>query len=574
VTVAAAEPARPGDRLGRGVGWLTARRGVVLHVLSLLAGLAVLEYYGRSAWFKGDEWDFIAGRSVSLQSLFRPHNAHWSTLPILAYRALLSIFGVKTYLPYLTLLIVVHLLLVHVLWRVAVRYGADPLVAAGAGAVFALLGAGSENLFWAFQVGFVGSVLFGWLAVLALAQDQWSGRRRILLAWLSCLAALMCSDIGVVMTAVVVLTALLATGWRRAAVVGSVPVVCFASWYLAIGHLAGDFHHREPLSRLGAYIGYGLTNAFGTAFLVPGWGLLPALVLLGWLAYRAVRRSPPSAAIFAGAIGAVLLFVLVGTGRVRLGVYQAGSSRYIYLTVALVLPAVARALSDLWARASAARLVTVGLLAYWLTVNVGMLGPGAAAEASLAGGSRARILGAEVLLQRHLPAISSVPDPRFTPDLDLVQLVRVIRAGWLPQPPAGQAGYDLLSAESYLESSGRRAGGGLAGSRLTARLFAAPPARLSSHGRCVTAVAVGAARVVVTVVTGPTGAGLVVSPDTARPITVYALGNRGQHGLPASYGAGGAPILLRLAPLHRWLLVFPGETVGVCGTSVDTAPRV
>jgi hypothetical protein len=43
--------------------------------------------------------------------VWRSHNGHWSTLPILAYRTLCIFFGVRTYWPFIGLLIVLHVAL-------------------------------------------------------------------------------------------------------------------------------------------------------------------------------------------------------------------------------------------------------------------------------------------------------------------------------------------------------------------------------------------------------------------------------------------------------------------------------
>ena len=52
--------------------------------------LVIYVAISRPMWFYLDEWDFLADRSAtSLHDLLRPHNEHWQTLPILAYRAIL-----------------------------------------------------------------------------------------------------------------------------------------------------------------------------------------------------------------------------------------------------------------------------------------------------------------------------------------------------------------------------------------------------------------------------------------------------------------------------------------------------
>jgi hypothetical protein len=52
---------------------------------------------GRVMWFWADEWDFFAARTAGdLGDLFRPHgNVHPSTLPILVYRLMWTVFGLN-----------------------------------------------------------------------------------------------------------------------------------------------------------------------------------------------------------------------------------------------------------------------------------------------------------------------------------------------------------------------------------------------------------------------------------------------------------------------------------------------
>ena len=119
------------------------RRASLLHGISLAIALPLLLWIDRHQWFSGDEWDFLVRRGVlgnSELSLWQPHNEHWSTLPILVYRGLFSIFGVRSYLPYLLVLILLHLLVAHLLWRLMLRMGVDWLVATAVAAVFMVVG--------------------------------------------------------------------------------------------------------------------------------------------------------------------------------------------------------------------------------------------------------------------------------------------------------------------------------------------------------------------------------------------------------------------------------------------------
>ncbi len=60
--------------------------------------------------------------------------------------------------------------------------------------------------------------------------------------------------------------------------------------------------------------------------------------LAWWLAVRA-RPAPRSAAVVALAVCTLLFFLLVGVGRVGLGVDESKTSRYVYITAVLLLPA-------------------------------------------------------------------------------------------------------------------------------------------------------------------------------------------------------------------------------------------
>src|SRR4051812_40448073 len=66
-----------------------------------VAALPLLLWYGRGFWFVFDEWDLLSERTGgNLGDLFRPHYQHWFTLPVLEFRFLWELFGLRTYVPY------------------------------------------------------------------------------------------------------------------------------------------------------------------------------------------------------------------------------------------------------------------------------------------------------------------------------------------------------------------------------------------------------------------------------------------------------------------------------------------
>jgi hypothetical protein len=109
---------RPGDR---GAEWTFLAVGVGASVFYLAVG--------RRLWFFNDEWDFLAGRTIgSFHSLFASHNGHWVTLPVVVYRVMWWIFGLRSYVPYQVLIVGLHFLAAWLIRRVMVRAHA---VAAG-----------------------------------------------------------------------------------------------------------------------------------------------------------------------------------------------------------------------------------------------------------------------------------------------------------------------------------------------------------------------------------------------------------------------------------------------------------
>jgi hypothetical protein len=191
---------------------------------------------GRLEWFYLDEWDFLAQRkATNLGDLFRPHNEHWTTLPILVYRALYWAFGLREYFPYRFVVVVVYLAASTLLFVIIRRTGVQPWIATAAASLFALFGAGWENAIKPFQMTFTGAVVFG-LVHLVLADHDGPFDRRDRLGLLAGFVALMMSGIAITMVFVVGLAVLLRRGWRLAVLHVAPLAACYAVWWLAVGH--------------------------------------------------------------------------------------------------------------------------------------------------------------------------------------------------------------------------------------------------------------------------------------------------------------------------------------------------
>ncbi len=124
-----------------------ARIGLALHLASLVVAFIVLVYVDRQMWFRADDFDFLTERGLhgATLSIWFPHDVHWTTLPLLLWRAIFVFAKMRTARPYLIALYATHLALAHVLWRVMRSTGTGPYIASALAALFALLGSGGGH---------------------------------------------------------------------------------------------------------------------------------------------------------------------------------------------------------------------------------------------------------------------------------------------------------------------------------------------------------------------------------------------------------------------------------------------
>lgn len=318
------------------------------HVGTLLLTAAVVGWLGRGLWFFKDEFEFFARRvgAHSTASLWEPHNEHWSTLPILVFRALYPIFGLHTFLPYLAVLVTVHVAIVHLLWLACRRVGAGPVATTVACLTLGLLGGAWEDLTWAFQIGFLGSVLAAWGQALLVDHDGgWD--RRDLAGWVVGVAGVMCSGMSVPLLALPALTALLRRGFRAAVLTPVAPAAAFLLWYTTAGSpgpgsAPGQAPHLPDPVTLARYTWTGVRSAAGQTLVWDHAGiLLVALLLLGAVS-RLLPLAGPASLSTAGMLTVPVVYGFIALGRAAsFGAEQAAASRYVYPAVTLALPATA-----------------------------------------------------------------------------------------------------------------------------------------------------------------------------------------------------------------------------------------
>jgi len=324
---------------------IPAGRAIVAGIALTVCAVILILTRGYNFYF--DEWDFIlAAPGWSFASILQPHNEHPVMITKLVYVLLLNIAGLRTYLPYMAVLLAVHATNVVLLFEL-IRRRAGDAVGLGAASLLLFLGAGWENLLWAFQISFDGSVAFGLAALLVI---QRTGRRQVLASVCLVAASIMCSGIGLFFAASVGVY-LLVDPRRRRDIVWFIPLaVALVAWYAAFGRQGAATNPPPGIGNLvtaPVYAAWGMGAAAAGIIGEGGWWGPPALVagaaIVGWTWWR---RRPDGLAL-AAAAGLVAFYLVTGLSRAQFGYEQAGAGRYVYEGAVFWLILLADAARDL-----------------------------------------------------------------------------------------------------------------------------------------------------------------------------------------------------------------------------------
>ncbi|MGC8626281.1 MAG: hypothetical protein ACP5VR_01800 [Acidimicrobiales bacterium] len=448
-----------GQPTGSGSHSLSERLANWAHLATLVGTFAFWAVMDRHLWFFGDEWSFLVRRGLwhwpgSKLGIWFPHNEHWSTLPILLWRGLYNVFHLSTYMPYLVPLLLAQVGVVHLAWRLCRREGTGPWVATAVVAVLGFLGAGSEDLAWAFQIGFVGSVLFGLLAfdLLERRPPGPETARLDALASVALLASLMCSTVGDAMVAGGAVLIFARRPWRRALRVLALPVGSYVIWFALIGHLGLRSHADQLTSStvtgLPAYVWTGLSSALGQALNFEAAGAAALVGLAAWVLWQAQHLWEEHPSLLGLSTAAVTFYVLVALGRDALGDSQT-VSRYVYVAIAILVPVIGQVLGRA-SRALVPQLLVIGLLLATVLGNVGQAQSYLAARQQLVDGLRTSTEATARLLAAGVQDVAgpSAQPIRFEPTLNPVVLAGLQRSHLLP--PAKLTPLDMVNARTLL----------------------------------------------------------------------------------------------------------------------------
>lgn len=450
------------------------RAATLLHGASLVGAFVFWAWLDRGLWFFGDDWDFLVRRGLAYpptdpRSIWFPHNEHWSTLPVLLWRALYNTFHLGSYWPYLVPVLVAQVLVMHLAWRISLRAGANVWVATAAVAVLGFLGAGAEDLAWAFQIGFVGSVLFGLFAIDLLDRPATGGRgpghlgpvhlghSHLVLASLSLLASLMCSTIGDAMVAGAAVLAFARLPWRRALSVLALPVVAYVTWFAGVGRLGLSAHSDRFTLRtatgLPRFMWDGLTWALGRSFNLQAAGPAILVAIIAWVAWRAPARLREQPVLVALPAATISFYFLVAIGRDTSSA-TAAVSRYAYVAFALLTPVIATLLSGPRAAPAkttrAVHLGAIAVLAVTLAGNVGQAQTWVNQRHALTSKLETEVMALGRLSAAGVEDVAgaNAAPISYFPDLSAVRLAGLERSHLLP--PASLTPLDLVNARALL----------------------------------------------------------------------------------------------------------------------------
>jgi hypothetical protein len=315
----------------------------LLLIAALAASAALLLSYVSQLSFIGDEWQLMIGRQDwGADAFLEPFNENLIVGIVAVYKLGLATFGMESALPFYAVSIVLFLLCAALLFvYLERRVGEWP---SALGAILVLfLGAAYEDLFWAFQMGFFGSIAAGLGALIALDREDRTGDG---LACGLLVASLAFGSVGLAFVAAGLTD--LAFGRaprRRRAYVALVPLAAYAVWWLGWGDSAGSEVTLDSILQTPRYVfeaaAAGVVSLLGRDPITadghpPVLAQVLLVLLLVGAGFRLVHQGRLSRGGAVALALALSFWLLIGLNRTAEGRF-AISSRYQYPSAVFIL---------------------------------------------------------------------------------------------------------------------------------------------------------------------------------------------------------------------------------------------
>lgn len=309
--------------------------------LALVAEFVLGVVITHDGWFGVDAFYYLAERNPfgdSDVSLLTPYAGHWQTLTILLYSILFEVFGFN-YLPFALVALAWHLAIVALLYSICVRLGVHRWLACAGGLFVVFFGAGSQAFLSDAPMALTAGLCFGLIA-LRLAVHPDSSLLATRAASVVLVLGLMFSATGVVALVLVGFTVHATRGLRVAIRLVGPAVLVFALWALFFWRGQDRVHlSLDELTTIPEFVLTGLTAPLGNLFGLQSLG--PVLLVCAVAAPFLARSVAPGlrAWAFAGLLAAGLQATLTALASLTFGTGAAIVSRYQYVLLVLLLPA-------------------------------------------------------------------------------------------------------------------------------------------------------------------------------------------------------------------------------------------
>lgn len=298
------------------LGW------VAFYFLAAIAGFWMLRA-GRGLTFSHDDWSFVLYRQGSFRAILEPHNNHIVVFPAAIFKALFHLVGLGHYGVYRAVGIAFHLLACFLVYVYA-RKRIGAVAALGPATVLLFLGAGAENLLWAFQIGLIGSIAAG-LAALMLVNRQTLAAGVCSAVFLT--LSLGMSEVGLAFLVALIVLLVARSDRRKDLWIVAIPGALYALWYL--GYNTSPPMSASNVAHMPAYVANEIAGAVGAVTgLGDPWSNITAVALGFFVVQRLLRTDRDNVLLWALVLGGGTFWI--STALVRGSVASPSSSRYVY----------------------------------------------------------------------------------------------------------------------------------------------------------------------------------------------------------------------------------------------------